>query len=895
MAFDPSSAEPVSGGFDPSTAAPAPESRLTLTGPDTDPFGARVEAAPEEEGAVSPVTVTAPRRKESLGTQVKGFGRSLAGGLAFNFNDEIEAAFRSGRISGPQYKALRNQIRDEQNRYQALHPIAAGTANVAGALIPAAGALILSGGTAAPLAAARVAGPLAMLGRAAAIGATEGALTGYGGSKEKFTPDAAVEAAKGAAAGAVLAPIVAAAPSLVGKGFGALKNLLVKPSEAKVTQRALEVTVEAMRRQGKTPAEIELEIARLRDQGVPVTLGEQGAPGVTAKVMTMPEGAPLAASTAADQAEAAARTGQQVTDRVTKGVDYDASRQGVVDRMRAEAEPAYAKAYQYGEVDDPIIKNILDLPVMSSFWSDAMAAAERDASVIAAKTGKPPVNPLRDYLTPTGRKSTILGSDGKPFEITEYAPTGDKVPTVEVLDWLKRGMDEAIDRGYRGGGMGAKGASDFRQIRDALTGRLDDVVPDYKTARGVFKGHAETRDAYDFGMGENLGRGKKSLETMRPAQLDAWMKDASDAEKQAAFAGYGNFLFNKLATATNPAAFVGNPARLSRLRSLTNDPADIDLLETALKREAELFAQRGKALQGVSAAVKKAAQDDMAVALDAGDSDLISTALRANTPGWFIGSTLRVLANKAKYPPETVAKLTDVLGSGTPDEVAQVVADLTAAAAAMAPRLRRQEITRDLAAVAAGAVAAGHGEPGETASREPYSYGPAADEEAVGEEAVGEEAPAEEFVPPPPKTGVPEDTARLVYDLTPDEAKALAVVGEAGPDKGEMQAVALVLENRAKSPNRYGNSIYSILTGGEFDAFKTNPKKLQKLMASDRYQQALQIVKEGGAGEGIDPRLTSTTTHFLAPALMKQKGYPMPSWAKDGFMIGDTMFFNDVK
>ena len=213
----------------------------------------------------------------------------------------------------------------------------------------------------------------------------------------------------------------------------------------------------------------------------------------------------------------------------------------------------------------------------------------------------------------------------------------------------------------------------------------------------------------------------------------------------------GNFLFNKLATASNPAAFVGNTTRMARLRSLASDPADIDLLEAALKREAELFAQRGKALQGVSAAVKKAAQDDMSVALDTGDADLISAALRARNPGWFTGSALKVLMNKAKYPPEVVAKLTEVLNSGTPDEVAKTVVDLTAAAAAMAPKLRRQEITRDLAAVGAGMVAAGHGEPGEVAPRGTYSYEGAADEEAP---ADGTEPPP----PPPPPTA--EDEAR---------------------------------------------------------------------------------------------------------------------------------------
>jgi hypothetical protein len=146
------------------------------------------------------------------------------------------------------------------------------------------------------------------------------------------------------------------------------------------------------------------------------------------------------------------------------------------------------------------------------------------------------------------------------------------------------------------------------------------------------------------------------------------------------------------------------------------------------------------------------------------------------------------------------------------------------------------------------------------------------------------------FKPPPPRSRVPKDTARLVYDLSPDEAKALAVVGEASPDESEMRGVAHVLANREKSPDRYGTSVYSMLTGGEFDAFKTEPEKLKDLMASDRYKQALQIVKDVNAGKDDD--LTDGATHFLAPRLMQQKGYETPTWAKTGGLdLGQSRFF----
>lgn len=156
-----------------------------------------------------------------------------------------------------------------------------------------------------------------------------------------------------------------------------------------------------------------------------------------------------------------------------------------------------------------------------------------------------------------------------------------------------------------------------------------------------------------------------------------------------------------------------------------------------------------------------------------------------------------------------------------------------------------------------------------------------------------------ELPPPEPPTAaaegasnVPAETVAFVSSLSPDEAKALAIVGEASPNLAEMRGVAHVLENRARRPQRFGGDIYAILTEGEFDAFKTGPERLQTLMASDRYRRALRIVQDIGAGRDKD--ITGGATHFLAPALMKQKGYKYPSWAKNGRRLGQTLFFANV-
>ena len=154
------------------------------------------------------------------------------------------------------------------------------------------------------------------------------------------------------------------------------------------------------------------------------------------------------------------------------------------------------------------------------------------------------------------------------------------------------------------------------------------------------------------------------------------------------------------------------------------------------------------------------------------------------------------------------------------------------------------------------------------APEEPRKTAPEAAPEVAPEEAVAELS-AEELdaisgmsteelqreldslsLPPPPApptvadeaaSDVPAETVAFVSSLSPDEAKALAIVGEASPNLAEMRGVAHVLENRERRPKRFGSDIYAILTEGEFDAFKTGPERLQTLMASDRYRRALRI------------------------------------------------------
>ena len=61
--------------------------------------------------------------------------RAAAQGLTFGFADELEAALRSGKISGADYEKIRNQLRAQQAQFAQEQPLRAGGTEF-GASIP---------------------------------------------------------------------------------------------------------------------------------------------------------------------------------------------------------------------------------------------------------------------------------------------------------------------------------------------------------------------------------------------------------------------------------------------------------------------------------------------------------------------------------------------------------------------------------------------------------------------------------------------------------------------------------------------------------------------------------------------------------------------------------------
>lgn len=144
--------------------------------------------------------------------------RAAAQGLTFGFADELEAALRSGRISGADYERIRDQLRAQQGQFAQEQPVRAGSTEFAASMLaPAAVATK-------PI--TRGAGILTDV----LLGGGMGALTGAGKATEDVTR------------GAVTGGLVGGAGTGVLSGAGRLMAPAVRPEAAALREQGISLT-----------------------------------------------------------------------------------------------------------------------------------------------------------------------------------------------------------------------------------------------------------------------------------------------------------------------------------------------------------------------------------------------------------------------------------------------------------------------------------------------------------------------------------------------------------------------------------------------------------------------------------------------------------------------------
>ena len=206
--------------------------------------------------------------------------------------------------------------------------------------------------------------------------------------------------------------------------------------------------------------------------------------------------------------------------------------------MRSGANKAYDEAYQFGAVDDPRILNLLkNNPNFKEAFKRAQIIAQNEADA-----------------------DILAGGDGSAFKLIPYEivtkggkPSINMLPDVRTLDYIKRGLDDLIRKGFDGTGMAPAQANSLKKLKNQFVNVLDEVtevdgVSAYANARKVYAGDMEVIEALDNGF-KNFGK-------MAPEEVSKAFENMSEGEAQAFLTGASRNLLDKLTKPSNNAKCV---------------------------------------------------------------------------------------------------------------------------------------------------------------------------------------------------------------------------------------------------------------------------------------------------------------------------------------------------
>lgn len=523
--------------------------------------------------------------------------RAGAQGALFGFSDEAIAAATNplslaGMVFGGEGQSFKERLASERKRledYRRDYPIESVAAELGGAVVPAFAASVLSGGTAAPVAAeSLMARALAAAPRLAKEGAIMGGLYGAG-TAEGGLLDRGIGAGVGAAGGAILGPLAGAA---------------TYPAAA-LTSRAVDVARRvAGNRGGKA---VEAELQRLA-QGTGLTTDEIVARIASGEIMA--ENQTLRMSVRALMSRGGTpetmiretfdvRPPQKRTEAMKEIQDYLATTtdpnvlRGMTMSQQAarDAESAaYKRIFQDGGAPVPADVRL----ALSDAFERVPSAANELAAYTRAATKTDPFFVTRD--------------DG--------AVIFTRDPTTQEAEIARRFLKAKSDEAFR---SGSPWGQVFKDVEQGVRGPLDVAVPELAATRAEWAKIATVQDAFETGRGI-FNRSADEVEMLvddltrkgpqGQAQLEALRNGAMDALRTKARGAGGT---NLMATLTNP-----ERKESAILRAIL--PTDAyDDISRKLEVAAQSQAARGDIIKGPSTELVRQANQRLGADVNAGD------------------------------------------------------------------------------------------------------------------------------------------------------------------------------------------------------------------------------------------------------------------------------------
>jgi len=490
-------------------------------------------------------------------------------GLTFNTADEIEAAFRAGAISGPQYEQMLSRVRAGLKEYGEKYPTRSTMAEIGGGLAPVAaalGATYLTGGAAAPAleaTTARVAQTVAQkapsllgqIGRGAGYGAASGVASGVGGA-EGGLPSRVTGGLLGGGLGLGMGAAAPAVSTVVAPVGRKIANVLTGAPAQTAETKAQELIARALQRENISPEQLaarQAETVRTlgaRDETLADITGESMR-RLARGAMAVPSGA----QTDVRQmlVERAVGAGPRITKDITDLTAVGARDIGEVAdeiiRNRAEkAKPLYDQAFAAGEVYSPKI--------------DELLAKSRDI------------------------KNAIESARALP-QYADLPPN-----SMLMLDKAYKYVgDLANEAKIKGQSTRAKDLNDLRiELLNAITDKQTGV-PVYGEAVKTFASESLLKDALEAGSNKFL---KKT-----PAEINRELsKFSDDAERQmyrlGAVQSLRDEIYGMKETGDIAGKFINSREMRDRMRTIFNSNGEYEAFVKNLERERQMAITRSR-------------------------------------------------------------------------------------------------------------------------------------------------------------------------------------------------------------------------------------------------------------------------------------------------------------
>lgn len=411
-------------------------------------------------------------------------------GLTFGTADEIEAALRTGRISGPQYEKLRNQLRAQQEQFGQDYPNVKTPIELAGAMLTPLGFLQKAKqadvGTQTMLAGQ---GLGAQIVRGTAVGAATGAASGYGYA----TKDVGKETVKGSIFGGALGGTV----PVVIKGAGnVIRNVLNASGIGDQPAAASRILANYLQKDNLTPNEAMAALDELRRIGVPnATIADLGENlrGLAYNAYVIPSKAKTGTQNFLES-----RLIDQKNDVVTAlankaGLDINANGYERLNQLIKDQSDAARKAYPAAYSKDVYAKDFRQFMDRNVFKKAYKEASDR-----------------ADVLGETLPPLDVLLSDRR-------------VPT-DVMHQLKIGLDRVIEKETDAiTGKVTGYGSDVIKVKNEFNDLLKQKNPMYAKANAEFADSARVQNAFQMG---------QKYQKLDPKEAAAKIKAFNSAEKE---------------------------------------------------------------------------------------------------------------------------------------------------------------------------------------------------------------------------------------------------------------------------------------------------------------------------------------------------------------------------